>query len=72
MNQLSRASASRPSETGFPAACTSSPRPTPCNEPREGWQFIAVGSELKMMLDGAADAARQINKDDAPSELAKY
>src|SRR4029077_7640965 len=39
---------------------------------REGWQFIAVGSELKMMLDGAADAARQINKDDAPSELAKY
>ena len=39
---------------------------------REGWQFIAVGSELKMMLDGAADAARQINKDDATSELAKY
>src|SRR4029077_16313059 len=39
---------------------------------QEGWQFIAVGSELKMMLDGAADAARQINKDDAPSELAKY
>ena len=24
---------------------------------REGWQFIAVGSELKMMLDGAADAS---------------
>jgi 4-hydroxy-2-oxoheptanedioate aldolase len=38
----------------------------------EGWQFIAVGSELKMMLDGAADASRQINKEDAPSELAKY
>ena len=28
---------------------------------REGWQFIAVGSELKMMLDGAADVTRQIN-----------
>jgi 4-hydroxy-2-oxoheptanedioate aldolase len=39
---------------------------------REGWQFIAVGSELKMMLDGASDATRQINQDDAPSELAKY
>ena len=39
---------------------------------REGWQFIAVGSELKMMLDGATDATRLINKEDAPSELAKY
>ena len=32
---------------------------------REGWQFIAVGSELKMMLDGAADVTRQINGDAA-------
>jgi 4-hydroxy-2-oxoheptanedioate aldolase len=39
---------------------------------REGWQFIAVGSELKMMLDSAADASRQINHDSAPGELAKY
>jgi 4-hydroxy-2-oxoheptanedioate aldolase len=39
---------------------------------REGWQFIAVGSELKMMLDGAADITRQINHDDTPGELAKY
>ena len=38
----------------------------------EGWQFIAVGSELKMMLDGAADAARQTNQGEVPSELAKY
>jgi 4-hydroxy-2-oxoheptanedioate aldolase len=38
----------------------------------EGWQFIAVGSELKMMLDGATDATRQINRDDTASELAKY
>ena len=40
--------------------------------PREGWQFIAVNSELKMMLDGAADATRQINRDDTAGELAKY
>ena len=39
---------------------------------KEGWQFIAVGSELKMMLDGATDVCRQIYHEDAPSELAKY
>ena len=36
------------------AACTSSPRSTRCKQGREGWQFIAVVSELKMMLEGAA------------------
>jgi 4-hydroxy-2-oxoheptanedioate aldolase len=39
---------------------------------REGWQFIAVGSELKMMLDGAVDVTRQVKGEDATSELAKY
>ena len=39
---------------------------------REGWQFIAVGSELKIMLDGAADAVRQINPEETVKELAKY
>ncbi len=38
----------------------------------EGWQFIAVGSELKMMLDGASGVVRQVNPHDAPTELAKY
>ena len=33
---------------------------------KEGWQFIAVGSELKMMLDGATDVCRQIYHEDAP------
>ena len=28
---------------------------------REGWQFIAVVSELKMMLDGAAEIVRQVD-----------
>ena len=26
----------------------------------EGWQFIAIGSELKMMLDGAADVVQKL------------
>jgi len=38
----------------------------------EGWQFIAVASELKMMLDGASSVARQVNPHDAPGDLAKY
>jgi 4-hydroxy-2-oxoheptanedioate aldolase len=39
---------------------------------REGWQFIAVGSELKMMLDGAADLRRQVDPQDAAADLARY
>lgn len=39
---------------------------------REGWQFIAVVSELKMMLDGAANIVRQINPEEAATALAKY
>jgi 4-hydroxy-2-oxoheptanedioate aldolase len=39
---------------------------------REGWQFIAVGSELKMMLDSAASATRKLNPQIASEELAKY
>jgi 4-hydroxy-2-oxoheptanedioate aldolase len=38
----------------------------------QGWQFIAVGSELKMMLEGAADLTRSIHTDQAPEDLAKY
>jgi 4-hydroxy-2-oxoheptanedioate aldolase len=37
---------------------------------REGWQFIAVGSELKFMLDGAADAVGQINPTEVEEDLA--
>jgi 4-hydroxy-2-oxoheptanedioate aldolase len=40
---------------------------------REGWQFMAVVSELKMMLEGSAEIVRQLNlHQDAPSNLANY
>ncbi len=39
---------------------------------REGWQFIAVGSELKMMLDSAAGITRKLNPERGSEELAKY
>ena len=38
----------------------------------EGWQFIAVVSELKMMLDGAARIVRQVNPERASGSQAKY
>lgn len=38
----------------------------------EGWQFIAVGSELKFMLQGATELARAMNPERAAGELAKY
>jgi 4-hydroxy-2-oxoheptanedioate aldolase len=38
----------------------------------EGWQFIAVNSELKMMLDGAVELARRTNPDRPAEDLAKY
>jgi 4-hydroxy-2-oxoheptanedioate aldolase len=37
----------------------------------EGWQFLAVGSELKMMLEGAAALVNKIGVK-AQGELAKY
>lgn len=39
---------------------------------REGWQFVAIGSELKMMLDSAAELVRQVNPEAIPSDLVKY
>ena len=38
----------------------------------QGFQFIAVGSELKFMLDGSADAIGKINPEKAEKDLAKY
>ncbi len=38
----------------------------------EGWQFIAVASELKFMLQGASEVARQIHPELGAGELAKY
>jgi 4-hydroxy-2-oxoheptanedioate aldolase len=39
---------------------------------REGWQFIAVGSELKMMLDSAGNVSQKTNPRRATEDLAKY
>ena len=38
----------------------------------EGWQFIAVASELKFMLEGASALARAMNPGVAAGELARY
>jgi 4-hydroxy-2-oxoheptanedioate aldolase len=38
----------------------------------EGWQFIAVASELKMMLEGANNIVRQINAEKPTGSLANY
>jgi 4-hydroxy-2-oxoheptanedioate aldolase len=38
----------------------------------EGWQFIAVGSELKFMLEGASAIVKQLNPERTAGEMAKY
>lgn len=38
----------------------------------EGWQLVAVGSELKMMLSAAKDLLQRTGAGAAPGELAKY
>ena len=38
----------------------------------EGWQFLAIGSELRMMLDGASDVVRKMGLDRQMRDLAKY
>ena len=38
----------------------------------EGWQFIAIGSELKMLLDGAASIVRRLGADKGKGDMAKY
>jgi 4-hydroxy-2-oxoheptanedioate aldolase len=37
----------------------------------EGWQFLAIGSELRMMLDGTADVLRRLGGGQK-ADLAKY
>jgi 4-hydroxy-2-oxoheptanedioate aldolase len=38
----------------------------------EGWQFLAITSELKMMLDGAARVVRDVHGEGRGGELARY
>jgi 4-hydroxy-2-oxoheptanedioate aldolase len=38
----------------------------------EGWQFVAVASELRMMLNGANEFLQQLDADRQKGEMAKY
>lgn len=38
----------------------------------EGWQLIAVGSELRLMLEGAGAVVTQLNPGRTAGEMAKY
>lgn len=38
----------------------------------EGWQFLAIGSELRMMLDGAEPALQTLGKRQAEVDVARY
>ena len=38
----------------------------------EGWQFLAIGSELKFMLNGTADVLKKVGAGRAKGEMAKY
>ena len=38
----------------------------------EGWQFVAIASELKMMLDGVADVVQKLGLRRAVETTAKY
>src|SRR5262249_51833171 len=38
----------------------------------EGWQFLAVGSELRMMLEAVTAAVQKLGIGEAKKEMAKY
>jgi 4-hydroxy-2-oxoheptanedioate aldolase len=38
----------------------------------EGWQFVAINSELKMMLNGVNDTIRKLGLERSQKDLAKY
>src|SRR5262249_4856713 len=38
----------------------------------DGWQFIAIASELRMMLNEANEVVRQVGGERAKGEMAKY
>jgi 4-hydroxy-2-oxoheptanedioate aldolase len=38
----------------------------------EGWQFIAIGSELKMMLNGTGQIIQKLGQGKGAAEMAKY
>ena len=38
----------------------------------EGWQFLAIGSELRMLLTGAGDIVKKVPVLSAGQDLARY
>ena len=38
----------------------------------QGWQFIAIGSELRLMLDGTNEILRKLGGGGQRGEIAKY
>jgi 4-hydroxy-2-oxoheptanedioate aldolase len=38
----------------------------------QGWQFLAIGSELKFMLSGTADVLKKAGAERGNREMAKY
>lgn len=38
----------------------------------EGWQFLAIGSELKFMLHGASEVIDKVSRGQGKAEMAKY
>jgi hypothetical protein len=38
----------------------------------QGWQFLAIGSELKFMLSATADIMKKVGTAVGSSEMAKY
>jgi 4-hydroxy-2-oxoheptanedioate aldolase len=38
----------------------------------EGWQFVALNSELKFMLEGATSLLEAVHPERVSAELAKY
>ena len=38
----------------------------------EGWQFIAIGSELKMMLNSAQQIVTDLSLETEAADLARY
>jgi 4-hydroxy-2-oxoheptanedioate aldolase len=38
----------------------------------EGWQFLAIGSELRMMLNGVEEIVKKLGLGKSRSEMARY
>lgn len=57
---------------GLPCGLHVTTIPDALRRAKEGWQFIAMASELKMMLDGAAQLVEATSPKNASADLARY